>query len=209
MRSVCRGSQARSGAWGHTHARAQTGSIRPPDWVPIRRNRVATHRGGRWIAVVFVVDAGPNCKVSTNGIASGRVGIMAGGSEGHTQRREDRVERGQQRCAGRGRSSRTTPPHLRVPALHASGAGRGISRACSARRDGHWAAGSGVHRSNVDGGGRSGNDGATGAALHSVRSGVGPDYEVVLGRGGPPKFWRSHRRHAGRAAPPVGELGGR
>ena len=113
------------------------------------------------------------------------------------------------RCAGRGRSSRTTPPHWRVPALHASGAGRGISRACSAGRDGHWAAGSGGHRSNVDGGGRSGNDGATGAALHSVRSGVGPDYEVVLGAVAHPSFWRSHRRHAGRAAPPVGELGGR
>lgn len=64
----------------------------------------------------------------------------------------------------------------------------GISRACSARRDGHWAAGSGVHRSNVDGGGRSGNDNATGAALHSVRSGVGPDYEVVLGAVDRPSF---------------------
>jgi hypothetical protein len=51
----------------------------PPDWVPIRRNRVAAHRGGRWIAVVFVVDAGPNCRVSTNGIAFGRVRIMADG----------------------------------------------------------------------------------------------------------------------------------
>jgi hypothetical protein len=48
--------------------------------------------------------------------------------------------------------------------------------------------GSGGHRTNVDGGGRSGNDGATGAALHSVRSSVGPGYEVVLGAVDRPSF---------------------
>ncbi len=61
------------------------------------------------------------------------------------------------------------PAPLRVPALHASGAGRGISRACGAlvSQTRHRAEGSGVHRSNVTVAGRSGNDSATGAALHS------------------------------------------
>jgi hypothetical protein len=58
-------------------------------------------------------------------------------------------------------------PNLRVPALNASGAGRGFP---GLRCTGHRAVGSGGHRTNVDGGGRSGSDGATGAALHSVRS---------------------------------------
>ena len=39
--------------------------------------------------------------------------------------------------------------------------------------------GSGDHRINVRGGGRSGNDDATGAALHSVESGVGSGCGVV------------------------------
>jgi hypothetical protein len=122
---------------------------------------------------------------------------------------------------GRGRSSRTTPPLSRVPALHASGAGRGTPG--PAMHGGHRAAGSGGHRTNVDGGGRSGNDGATGAALHSGGERVDPDSEVVSGEvvvsgvsgevvpGGcgysGPGLWRSHRRYAGRAAPPVGEWG--
>lgn len=80
---------------------------------------------------------------------------------------------------GRGRSSRTTPPLSRVPALHASGAGRGTPG--PAMHGGHQAAGSGGHRTNVDGGGRSGNDGATGAALHSVGERMDPDSEVLSG----------------------------
>jgi hypothetical protein len=58
-------------------------------------------------------------------------------------------------------------PHLRVPALNASGAGRGSPGAAV---HGHRAVGSGGHQTSVDGGGRWGSDGATGAALHWVRS---------------------------------------
>ena len=59
---------------------------------------------------------------------------------------------------------------------------------------GHRAVGSGGHRTSVDDGGRSGNDDATGAALHSVKSGVGPGYVVVPGRRG---------GHPGVATPPA------
>jgi hypothetical protein len=62
-----------------------------------------------------------------------------------------------------------------------------------------------VIRPNVDGGGRSGNDGATGAALHSAGSGVGPgSWSCVRWVGNPAGLWCSHRRRPGRAAPPVG-----
>lgn len=49
-----------------------------------------------------------------------------GGSENDKRKIDER------KIVGRDRSSRTTPPHLRVPAQRASGAGRGISRAYDA-----------------------------------------------------------------------------
>ena len=74
----------------------------------------------------------------------------------------------------------------------------------------HRATGSGGHRANVDGGGRSGNDGSTGAALQLGGERRGSRLwscarwlEVRPG----PRVWRSHRRYAGRAAPPVGGVG--
>jgi hypothetical protein len=72
-------------------------------------------------------------------------------------------------------------PNLRVPALNASGAGRGSP---GLRCTGHRAVGSGGHRTNVDGGGRSGSDGATGAALHSVRSAMVLAVELCPGERG-------------------------
>ena len=53
--------------------------------------------------------------------------------------------------------------------------------------------GSGDHRINVRGGGRSGNDDATGAALHSVESGVGQAVEL-WGVAGDPSTSRSGAR---------------
>jgi len=72
-------------------------------------------------------------------------------------------------------------PNLRVPALNASGAGRGFP---GLRCTGHRAVGSGGHRTNVDGGGRSGSDSATGAALHSVRSAMVLAVELCPGKRG-------------------------
>ncbi len=98
------------------------------------------------------------------------------------------------------------PRPIRVPALHASGAGWGISRACGAlafrtsrfrtRRFETRAPGGGIRQSSDQrrGGGRSGNDGATGAALHSVGSGVGPGCGVV----GKNMVWPVILRHRGR-----------
>jgi hypothetical protein len=57
--------------------------------------------------------------------------------------------------------------------------------------------GSGDHRINVRGGGRSGNDDATGAALHSVESGVGSGcgvVEKIAGVAGDPSTSRSGAR---------------
>jgi hypothetical protein len=87
------------------------------------------------------------------------------------------------RIVGAGPFLSNDPAPLRVPALHASGAGRGISRACGALacHTRHWAVGSGGHRIKRHGGGRSGNDGATGAALHSGGERVGPGCGVVPG----------------------------
>jgi hypothetical protein len=68
------------------------------------------------------------------------------------------------------------PTPLRVPALHASGAGRGISRACDALvGTRHRAVGSGGHQTNVDGDDRSGNDGhRRGTPLDEERGDQGP-----------------------------------
>jgi hypothetical protein len=76
-----------------------------PDRASIGRNAVTVERSDENVVAVFTANAG-EALTSTNGktLAS-------------------------RKSVGRDRSSRTTPPHLRVPALHASGAGRGISRA--------------------------------------------------------------------------------
>ena len=97
---------------------------------------------------------------------------------------------------GRGRSSRTTPPLLRVPARHASGAGRGISRGLrctglSHQGTGRWDPAVIRPTLTVTVGQATT---VTGAALHSVKSRT-------------MELWRSHRRRAGRAAPPAGVSG--
>ncbi len=63
-----------------------------------------------------------------------------------------------------------------------SGAGRGSPGL--AVHEVTTATGSGVHRTSVDGGSRSGNDGATGAALHSVGSGMEPYWSCAAPTGG-------------------------
>jgi len=73
------------------------------------------------------------------------------------------------KSCGAGPFLSNSPAPLRVPALHVSGAGRGISRGlrCTGKVTMHRAVGSGSHQSNVDGDSRSGNDGAP--ARHSTR----------------------------------------
>jgi hypothetical protein len=113
---------------------------------------------------------------------------------------------GEHEVAGRGRSSRTAPPLLRVPALHASGRRTGDLPGLRCT-EGIGAAGSGGHRTNVDGGGRSGNDGATGAALHSVGSGVSPGSGVVPSGELYPVGGRVPGPPPGRGAPTGGTRG--
>ncbi|MGA8518576.1 MAG: hypothetical protein WB735_10620, partial [Pseudonocardiaceae bacterium] len=96
------------------------------------------------------------------------------------------------------------PPHSRMPALHVSGAGRGISRACSARRDVHRARDPAVIGPTLTV--AVGQATTVPPARHSTGWGAVwvqavKLYPVRWSRSG---LWRSHRRHAGRAAPPVG-----
>src|SRR5262249_59940933 len=101
----------------------------------------------------------------------------------------------------------TAPPHLRVPALHVSGAGRGISRACGALVDyqpgtGQWDPA--IIRPTLTVLPRSGNDGAP--ARHSTRRRAEGSSSVELSPDAPAGGSRGVRATGGWAPSRPGTL---
>jgi hypothetical protein len=99
------------------------------------------------------------------------------------------------KSCGAGPVLSNSPAPLRVPALHVSGAGRGISRGlrCTGKSPctGRWDPA--VIRATLTV--------TVGQATTVHRRGTPLDEDRVM------ELWRSHRRRAGRATPPAGECG--
>jgi hypothetical protein len=119
------------------------------DWVAARRNDETIDRSGRRPDIEPAPDAGPNSATATSGThafsSENRTSSQPGGSG--EQSAKQPAEGAVEELAGRGRSSRTAPPHCGCLRYTCPAPDGGSPGACGALVDSNQVPGGGIRRS--------------------------------------------------------------